>query len=244
MSFTTKTITPHFKIGKPWQSAFQCEHPNLSSIRPRHAFFFCRGLGLYLADVTDPFFPPRTLPHKRPTKTLNAWFQNKRASDKKRKEKETEYLHASLQSQPGQIGRHQSSAAAGQELSNGAAAPTPPSSQTDSPYGISPRPLEDDIAGDEAEHPVYAGHHHHHQHHNPHNRNNLRSAPPSVGTPDHPRHLPEILPDPSPATPNSIPLKRRLRPSGTQSQQLKDFFNENPHPTKEERQELGESLGM
>lgn len=194
--------------------------------------------------MTDPFLPPRTLPHKRPTKTLNAWFQNKRASDKKRKEKETEYLHASLQSQPGQIGRHQSSAAAGQELSNGAAAPTPPSSQTDSPYGISPRPLEDDIAGDEAEHPVYAGHHHHHQHHNPHNRNNLRSAPPSVGTPDHPRHLPEILPDPSPATPNSIPLKRRLRPSGTQSQQLKDFFNENPHPTKEERQELGESLGM
>jgi hypothetical protein len=41
-----------------------------------------------------------------------------------------------------------------------------------------------------------------------------------------------------------MPLKRRLRPNGSQSQQLKDFFNENAHPTKEERQELGESLGM
>jgi len=191
-------------------------------------------------------FVPRTSSYKRPTKTLNAWFQNKRASDKKRKEKETEYLHASLQPQPGQIGRHKSGVAAALEPSSGAAASTPPSSQTDSPYGVSPRPLEDDVVGDEAEHPVYAGHHHHQHHnpHNPHNRNHLRSAPPSVGTPDHPRHLPEILPDPSPATPNSMPLKRRLRPNGPQSQQLKDFFNENPHPTKEERQELGESLGM
>jgi hypothetical protein len=41
-----------------------------------------------------------------------------------------------------------------------------------------------------------------------------------------------------------MPLKRRLRPNGPQSQQLRDFFSENPHPTKEERQELGESLRM
>lgn len=201
---------------------------------------------MHLTDVTDSFMSPRFVPCtllcKRPPKTLNAWFQNKRASDKKRREKETEYLHASLQSQQGQIGRHKSGAAAAQEPPNGATASTPPSSQTDSPYGVSPRPLEDDVVGDEAEHPAYAGHHH--QHHNPHNRNNLRSAPPSVGTPDHPRHLPEILPDPSPATPNGMPLRRRLRPNGPQSQQLKDFFGENSHPTKEERQELGESLGM
>lgn len=201
---------------------------------------FGSGLDLYLTDVADPSIPTRfrlrPVSTQRPTKTLNAWFQNKRASDKKRKEKETEYLHPPLQSQEGQIDRHQVGTAAARELSNGAVASTPPSSHTDSPYGISPRPLEDEVVGDEAEHPAYAGHHH--------NRNGLRSAPSSVGTPDHPRHLPEILPDPSPATPSTIPLKRRLRPSGSQSQHLKDFFNENPHPTKEERQELGESLGM
>ena len=33
-------------------------------------------------------------------------------------------------------------------------------------------------------------------------------------------------------------------PAMTQSQHLEDFFNENPHPTKDERLELGESLGM
>ena len=185
-------------------------------------------------------FVPCTSPYKRPTKTINAWFQNKRASDKKRKEKEAEY-HA-LQPQQGPTSRHKSSAAAAQEISKRPVAPTPPSSHTDSSYGVSPQPLEDELAGDEAEHPVYAGHHH--QHHNPHNHSILRSAPPSVGTPDQPRHLPENLPDPSPATPNNMPPKKRLRPNGPQSQQLKDFFNENPHPTKEERQELGDSLGM
>lgn len=192
--------------------------------------------------MTDCFSPSLLhRPYKRPTKTINAWFQNKRASDKKRKEKEAEHLNAL--SQQGQTGRHKSAVAAVQEVSKLAAGSTPPSSHTDSPYGVSPRPLEDDVVGDEAEHPAYAGHHH--QHHNPHNHSsNLRSAPSSVGTPDHPRHLPEILPDPSPATPSTMPLKKRLRPNGSQSQQLKDFFNENASPTKEERLELGESLGM
>lgn len=191
----------------------------------------------------SPCFVPRTRPYKRPTKTINAWFQNKRASDKKRKEKEAEHMSA-LQSQQGQTGRLKSGAAAAQEVSKPAPGSTPPSSHTDSPYGVSPRPLEEEVVADEAEHPVYTGHHHHQQHHNPHNHSNLRSAPPSIGTPDHLRHLPEVLPDPSPATPSNMPLKKRLRPNGSQSQQLKDFFNENPHPTKEERQELGESLGM
>ena len=195
--------------------------------------------------MTDPFISPCFVPpiptYKRPTKTINAWFQNKRASDKKRKEKEAEHLHA-LQLQQGQASRHKSGATAAQEVTKHAVVSTPPSSRTDSPYGVSPRPIEDDVVGDEAEPPVYTGHHQ--QHHNPHNNSNLRSAPPSVGTPDHPRHLPEILPDPSPATPNGMPLKKRLRPNGPQSQHLKDFFNENPHPTKDERLELGESLGM
>jgi Homeodomain len=38
--------------------------------------------------------------------------------------------------------------------------------------------------------------------------------------------------------------KRRMRPNGSQSQQLKEFFNVNPHPSKEERQELGNTIGM
>jgi Homeodomain len=45
-------------------------------------------------------------------------------------------------------------------------------------------------------------------------------------------------------TPDGQPKKMRLRPSGEQTEELKKVYNSNPHPTAEERQALADRVGM
>lgn len=133
------------------------------------------------------------------TKTLNAWFQNKRASAKKRSVKVSEPVPTTVQ--------HLSTL------------PSTPSSSADSPFHRS----FDDLPEEEYLTPEYQA--------------LLQTTP--TDSPEHQRLLDEILSNKA-----IMSHKRRMRPNGSQSQQLKDFFNVNPHPSKEERQELGNSIGM
>jgi hypothetical protein len=42
----------------------------------------------------------------------------------------------------------------------------------------------------------------------------------------------------------SLPRRNRLRPSPDQAEELKRLYDSNPHPSREEREELGARIGM
>jgi hypothetical protein len=44
--------------------------------------------------------------------------------------------------------------------------------------------------------------------------------------------------------PENMPRKMRIRPTPQQMEELKKLYNINPHPTKDEREDLGERIGM
>jgi hypothetical protein len=41
-----------------------------------------------------------------------------------------------------------------------------------------------------------------------------------------------------------MPRKMRIRPTAQQTEALKKFYKHNPHPSKEDREELGDRIGM
>jgi hypothetical protein len=43
---------------------------------------------------------------------------------------------------------------------------------------------------------------------------------------------------------DAMPRRMRMRPSHEQTEALKRLYRENPHPTREEREELGDRIGM
>ncbi|KAI0364064.1 homeobox-domain-containing protein [Pilatotrama ljubarskyi] len=140
------------------------------------------------------------------TKTVNSWFQNKRASSKKR--------HKAPLSQC--------------EL--------PPISALIASVSAPPAPLlehhqhldYDDYSDDESYHPLS---HQLGQGALPPQQHTLFYA----GNPQH-KHLFE--------TEGSMPRKARSRPTAAQTEELKKLYELKPHPTKEEREALGDKIGM
>ncbi|KAH9897793.1 hypothetical protein C8Q73DRAFT_640209, partial [Cubamyces lactineus] len=144
------------------------------------------------------------------TKTVNSWFQNKRASSKKRHKAPLTQcelppisaLIASVSAPP---------------------APTPHSH----PHH---QPEYDDYSEDEHYHPLShqlpSGPH-------PPQQHTLFYA----GNPQH-----EHLFEGEPAI--NMPRKARSRPTAAQTEELKKLYELKPHPTKEEREALGDKIGM
>ncbi|KAI0673747.1 hypothetical protein C8Q78DRAFT_968884 [Trametes maxima] len=142
------------------------------------------------------------------TKTVNSWFQNKRASSKKRHKAPLTQcelppisaLIASVSAPPAPHPQHQH--------------------QLD----------YDDYSEDEHYHPL-----------SHHLGPASASHPPQQHTlfyannPQH-KHLFEAE--------GSMPRKARSRPSAAQTEELKKLYEQKPHPTKEEREALGDKIGM
>ncbi|ETW86848.1 hypothetical protein HETIRDRAFT_58809 [Heterobasidion irregulare TC 32-1] len=128
------------------------------------------------------------------TKTVNAWFQNKRASTKK---------------------RHRSGIAPipTYDIPPISSLLTSASSSTSTPPG--PNDIDDLAEPEQQQQSAFY-----------------------AGNPEH-RHIYETAPAEMPTRP-----RMRQRPTSQQSDELKKFYNSNPHPTKEEREALGERIGM
>jgi hypothetical protein len=147
----------------------------------------------------------------REVKTVNAWFQNKRASSKKRSNK-------TGSTSAGGSSREQNNSNSPQfelpPISKLLASVSAPSSQLD----------YDELSEDE----LYT--------------DRLPSVPPQrqqsafyAGNPQH-RHLFD--------SETSMPRKGRSRPSAAQTEELRKLYDANPHPSKDEREELGVRIGM
>jgi hypothetical protein len=131
----------------------------------------------------------------RETKTVNAWFQNKRASTKKRSkgDSRTDLPHISSTS----------------------------SSVDHTPHHAE---LEDFPDGD------------YHPFHNACLVVSLADSPqPPVYTGVDSQFYTE---------PDHMPRKIRIRPTAQQTDELRKLYKANPHPSREEREELGERIGM
>ncbi|KAL1951340.1 hypothetical protein VTO73DRAFT_489 [Trametes versicolor] len=161
---------------------------------------------LYEKNEHPPLEDRTALAHRlgMETKTVNSWFQNKRASSKKR--------HKAPLTQC--------------EL--------PPISALIASVSAPPAPLAqhqlvdyDDYSDDEHYHPLS-------------HQLGSRSPPPQhtlfyAGNPQH-THLFEGE--------GSMPRKARSRPSAAQTEELKKLYEQKAHPTKEEREALGNKIGM
>ncbi|PCH34080.1 homeobox-domain-containing protein [Wolfiporia cocos MD-104 SS10] len=150
------------------------------------------------------------------TKTVNSWFQNKRASSKKRHAKASSAVSTAPTS-PG------SAPLAKAQPSHSSSVELPPISAllAQVPAGMPPLSLHeyDDYSDDEHLH---------------------RLATPNpaslafYATPH--KQLPDAELGPS--------RKARSRPSAVQTEELRKVYDANPHPTKEEREQLGMRIGM
>ncbi|KAI0360956.1 homeobox-domain-containing protein [Trametes cingulata] len=141
------------------------------------------------------------------TKTVNSWFQNKRASSKKR------HKAPLSQCELPPISALIASVSA------------PPPTLEHQPH----HPLDyDDYSDDESYHPLS-------------HQLGAGALPPQqhtlfyAGNPQH-KHLFE--------TEGSMPRKARSRPTAAQTEELKKLYELKPHPTKEEREALGDKIGM
>ncbi len=138
----------------------------------------------------------------REVKTVNAWFQNKRASSKKRSNKGASNAQYELPS-----------------ISTLLASVPPPSSQLEyDELSEDEHPFADRLA------PISSSHDHP-------RAQSLFYA----GNPQH-RHLFE--------NESNSPRKGRSRPSAAQTEELRKLYDQNHHPSKEEREELGDRIGM
>ncbi|KAG9222388.1 hypothetical protein CCMSSC00406_0002723 [Pleurotus cornucopiae] len=140
-------------------------------------------------------------------KTVNAWFQNKRASSKKQRSR---------------------GGVPSQRTSRGKGANTPQDlhkydddlededdySRADSPYSLNNSSVS--IAGSD---------------------NPSQTVSPTfyAGNPDHTHFLVE---------PTDMPRKMRNRPTAEQTEELRKLYNQNPHPSTEQRQMLAERINM
>ncbi|KAI0778788.1 hypothetical protein BD413DRAFT_601471 [Trametes elegans] len=142
------------------------------------------------------------------TKTVNSWFQNKRASSKKRHKAPLTQCELPPIS----------------ALIASVSAPPAPHPQHQLEY--------DDYSEDEYHHPLS---------HQPQHQLPPGAHPPQqhtlfyAGNPQH-KHLFEAE--------GSMPRKARSRPTAAQTEELKKLYEQKPHPTKEEREALGDKIGM
>ncbi|TFK26803.1 hypothetical protein FA15DRAFT_654141 [Coprinopsis marcescibilis] len=159
------------------------------------------------------------------TKTVNAWFQNKRASSKKRSRT------LANDRQPGsQLNSGTQSSAVDSST------PTAPPTNSSTP-GVSDHPR---LGLDEDEYYL--------------NTQHIQNPIPSkiahadiLQPSNSPVFIPQIdYPQSARSSPDSLnmPKKMRMRPSSEQTEHLKRLYNINPHPSAEERQALADRIGM
>ena len=185
------------------------EHPSLDD-RTNLA----EKIGMYAIFAPSVF--PLSLTHSirlRETKTVNAWFQNKRAANKKR-------------SRPGQ---------------SPATYDLPPISSLLSPADSSPATYNEDPSISQVNSPSIP------RMQLPSSRINHTQGSPEVskrqtafyaGNPEH-DHTYESSVAMLPSRP-----RMRMRPSQSQTDELRKAYIIDPHPTKEQREELGKRIGM
>ncbi|KAH8099745.1 homeobox-domain-containing protein [Cristinia sonorae] len=177
--------------------------------RHRHSAFQLAALNeLYDKNEHPPLDERTALADKlgMEVKTVNAWFQNKRASSKKR--------HKTTNPQF--------------EL--------PPISALIASVSSAPPPQQlefDDMSDDEQLPPLSEQNLAKIPHSAEHSRR--QSAFYTGGNPQH-RHLSEAD--------QASHRKGRSRPTPQQSEELRKLYDRNPHPSKEEREELGDRIGM
>jgi hypothetical protein len=184
------------------------EHPSLED-RTNLA----EKIGMYA--VLTPSLPPLSYDSRsirlRETKTVNAWFQNKRAANKKR-------------SRPGQ---------------SSSTIDLPPISSLLSPADSSVATPEDPSIP-QVTSPIPRSQ-------APSTRTNPTQSSPEAskqqtafyaGNPEHDHTYESSVPVP-PSRP-----RMRMRPSQSQTEELRKAYIMDPHPTKEQREELGKRIGM
>lgn len=200
-----------------WMSA----HRWLSILACTSLEFFC---AYYHGRLTTYLAPALS----REVKTVNAWFQNKRASTKKRSNKGTA---STTNSNSASHANHSSN----NNTSNNSHASTP--AQCELP------PISALIASVSApsSHHEYEDSEEEHLAHlpfmdqtQPQGRQQQQSAF-YAGNPNH-RHLFE--------SESNMVRKGRSRPTAAQTEELRKLYEVNPHPSKEEREELGVRIGM
>ncbi|KAI0931386.1 hypothetical protein AcW2_000288 [Taiwanofungus camphoratus] len=197
---------------QPSSSVHMDNHPKKP--RHRHSAFQLAALNELYDKNEHPPLEERTALAERlgmETKTVNSWFQNKRASSKKR-HKGSSGAHNAASSSAAQVELPPISALI-------ASVSAPPSLSTEF----------DDFSDDEhlrISHPLHSGA----------ARTPQQQSLFYAGNPQH-RHLFE--PDN-----NSMARKARSRPSAAQTEELRKLYDTNPHPSKEEREELGDRIGM
>lgn len=179
--------------------------------RHRHSAFQLAALNeLYEKDEHPPLEERTSLAERlgMEVKTVNAWFQNKRASTKKRSNKSTG-----------------SAASSSREPHNSQCELPPISTLLASVSGPSSHLDYDEMMSDEEPYsdrlpPI------------PHQRQQSAFY---AGNPQH-RHLFD--------SETSMPRKARNRPSAAQTEELRKLYDATPHPSKEEREQLGIRIGM
>ena len=151
----------------------------------------------------------------REVKTVNAWFQNKRASTKKRSNKSTAAPNG---------GGSVSGSSTSRDAHNAQYELPPISTLFASVPAPSSHPEYDELSDDEPYSdrlpPI------------PHQRQQSAFY---ASSPQH-RHLFD--------SETSMPRKGRTRPTAAQTEELRKLYDANPHPSKEEREELGHRIGM
>jgi hypothetical protein len=140
--------------------------------------------------------------HHRETKTVNAWFQNKRASAKKRSRGGAPYDQTHLSS-------------------NSSSTANTPRQQPD---------LED---FQDTDYPVFDNHDRPSLVLSLHDTRQQSAFYSTVQ--EHTQFFTES---------DNMPRKMRMRPTPHQTEALKRFYKTNPHPSKMEREDLGERIGM
>ncbi|OCH95664.1 homeobox-domain-containing protein [Obba rivulosa] len=177
--------------------------------RHRHSAFQLAALNELYDKNEHPSLEERTALAERlgmETKTVNSWFQNKRASCKKRTTK-----GSSSSSSAGSTNSIELPPIAALIASVSAPPSTFPMSEYEE-YSEDELPRQSAIS-EHSQHQslFYAGNTHH-------------------------RHLYDVE--------NTLPRKARSRPSAAQTEELRKLYDMTPHPSKEEREELGERIGM
>ncbi|RXW24587.1 hypothetical protein EST38_g1278 [Candolleomyces aberdarensis] len=157
------------------------------------------------------------------TKTVNAWFQNKRASSKKRTRNQAANDQSGSHSNPPPV-------------SIPAPPPLAPPSAATTPGDIHP-----DLEEDEQQHSVMSP-----RHFSPSQKASQSSE---IGLASNSSSFfanPDLhfgsLSDSADAS--SLSRKMRMRPTAEQTEELKKLYHLTPHPTSEERQALAERIGM
>lgn len=166
----------------------------------------------------------------RETKTVNAWFQNKRASTKKRH-----------RGGPPTVTTNSNSNVDLPPISTLLASAPPSTSSATS------RTIEHDTYDSDFHIPAFPPHRMEKPSARSHQVVLLEETPRQqsafyAGNPEHHHSLSRD--NSPPAVDLSARPRMRMRPTSQQTDELRRFYQVNPHPTKEEREDLSERIGM